>query len=44
MQNKDFADSNVFLYAFMADDEEKSEKAFSIIKSDSVVLSTQVKY
>ncbi len=36
-----FVDSNIFLYAFMAADEEKSEKAFSVIKYDSVVLSTQ---
>jgi len=42
MQNKYFADSNIFLYAFMADDEEKSKKAFSIIKSNYVALSTQV--
>ncbi len=37
-----FVDSNIFLYAFMGDHDEKSEKAFYIIKSDSVVLSTQV--
>ncbi len=42
MQNKYFADSNIFLYAFMANDGEKSEKAFSIIKQPSIILSTQV--
>ncbi len=42
MQNKCFADSNIFLYAFMANDGEKSEKAFSIIKQPSIILSTQV--
>lgn len=42
MQNKYFIDSNIFLYAFMANDEEKSEKAFSVIKQQSIILSTQV--
>jgi len=31
MSDKFFVDSNIFLYAFMGDDDEKSNMAFSII-------------
>jgi len=37
-----FIDSNIFLYAFMREDEKKSEKAFSLIADNHVFLSTQV--
>ena len=42
MSDKFFVDSNIFLYAFMGDDDEKSDMAFSIIADKHVFLSTQV--
>jgi len=37
-----FADSNIWLYAFMSFDPGKTEKSIDIISNTSAVLSTQV--